>query len=102
MEAPKCWSCRRTCPGKDDTGPSNPGRAAEDEAPEERAPKSSPAGLCPSCPKCVCWKECSQLGAGAQCFKLLETEQNYLKDMKSDNYLGHNVLVLYVLGQCKK
>ena len=27
------------CPGKDDTGASNPGGAVEDEAPEEGAPK---------------------------------------------------------------
>ena len=72
-QIPKCRPCRRTRPGKDDTGASNQGGAVEDEAPEDKAPK-----LCPSflSQVCVCWKECSQLQEAGEgwTFKLLETE----------------------------
>lgn len=34
-------------------------------------------------------------------YKLLETEQNYLKDIKSDNYLGHNIWFYMSWGSVK-
>lgn len=38
---------------------------------------------------------------GGRCLKLLETEQNYLKDIKSDNYLGHNIWFYMSWGSVK-